>query len=62
MPEQIKMPCGSPHSCLNCRHFFMVTDPCTYLKRMSEQELDRHLEVLKEQKKLEKKEQQNKSN
>lgn len=54
MTDDNKMPCGSPHSCLDCRHFFMVTDPCTYLEGLTEDELDHHMDVLKERKKAEK--------
>jgi len=41
------MPCGSPHSCLDCVHAVMVTRPCSYLSRMTEGEVDYHMDKLR---------------
>ena len=38
-PEKT-MPCGSRHSCFDCRHYASPTDPCTHIERMSEDEYD----------------------
>ncbi len=45
-----KMPCGSPHSCLDCIHLVMVTDPCTYLTRMTDEEVDYFMDELRTKK------------
>jgi len=41
------MPCGSPHSCLDCRHSVMITDGCTYLARMTDGEVDYLMDELR---------------
>jgi len=44
--NEIKMPCGSNHSCIDCAHFVWVTDPCSHLQKMSEDEYDEFLKML----------------
>ncbi len=45
-----EMPCGSSHSCLDCIHSVMVTDPCTYLARMTDGEVDYLMDELRTKK------------
>ena len=42
-----KMPCGSNHSCFHCIHYIMsMTRECTWLKRMTEEEFEKHEQSL----------------
>ena len=46
--ENGEMPCGSNHSCRDCIHSVLTTQPCTYLSRLSEGEVDYFMDKLKE--------------
>lgn len=48
--ERLLMPCGSPHSCLDCTHHIMVTDPCSHFEKMDEEEYYAFLKKLREKK------------
>lgn len=38
---KVLMPCGSCHSCLDCTNWYYV-DSCSWLRRMSEVEFEKH--------------------
>jgi hypothetical protein len=38
-----KMPCGSKHSCFHCNSYYFG---CTWLNRMSEEEYEKHEQII----------------
>lgn len=44
--EPKPMPCGTYHSCFDCIHFYGLSDGCSHMRKMSEEEYDAHVQSL----------------